>query len=198
MEIDAAAQTRDRHGAQQPRLEYSYWQGQELPDNTLRVCKPVVPLRDEAQGSDDWQSEQGHQSHHHHEAWTIQDWQHQGYQRILTRHKSFSVNNALTELRDGEHNPDISIQVEQLGTSQRGLLQHDRNLLDLFTYAPQLTDTAHQSSLFLPPILPSIAAQRGGLSPAQLGDPVPPSPEGHRAERANSRSPRPCGNFGRH
>ena len=125
MEIDAAAQTRDRHGTQQPWLEYSYWQGQEwvkvytpgepqlwrqnddvpaLPDGAFRVWKPAVPLQDEAQGNDDWQSERGHQSQ-------LSPFRIRGYQRILSRHKSFSVNNASNEMRDGERNPDISIQV---------------------------------------------------------------------------------------
>ena len=123
-------------------------------------------------------------------AWTIRDWQHQGYQQVLTRYESFSTHNALDQPLDGLHNPDFSIQVEELG-SQHGLRQQDRGMMDMFTYAPPMSDAAHPSSLHLPPVF------YGGILPAQLGDPSFPSFERYRTEHAISRSPRRCGYFGR-
>ena len=218
MDIDAASQARALDGIQQPWLEYSVWQEQEwmrvytpgqpqlwhpdddvpvLPENTFRVWKPVVSPSEETQDNEAWQ---GHYAHDHRQIWTIQDWQHQGYQRILTRYESFSTHNhnASDQQREGVRNPDFSIQVEELGSSQHGLRQQDRNVVNMFTYAPPMTDTAHPSSLLLPPVLPSIAGHRGGLLPAQVGDPASPSSERRRTERAISRSPRRCGYFGRH
>ena len=191
-EIGAAAQTRDLDGAQQPWLEYSFWQGQEwvkvyipgelqlwhhddapaLPDNTFQVWKPVVPPQDEAQGDDGWPSEQGHQSHLHHEAWTIQDWQHQGYQRTLTRHESF---------------PSTMPRLNRVMSCRTRMSPFRWNNLAHLSAVP--------FTMFLPPVLPSTTAQRGVLFPVQLGDPVSPSSERHRTERANSRSPRRCGFF---
>ena len=69
-------------------------------------------------------------------AWTIQDWQHQGYQRILSRYESFSTHHAPDQPLDGVHNPDISIQIEEM-----------------FTYAPPMSDGAHPASFHLPPVL---------------------------------------------
>ena len=160
----------------------------------------MVPERDDSQGPDDHrpQPEQDHYLRHHYETWTIQDWQHQGYQRILTRHESFSINNASAGTIDTMQNPDASIQVEQLGASQRGHSQHDRALMDLFSHSPPLADAAHLSSLFFPPVLPSLTMQQGVLPPASHGVPASPSSEWQRPDRANSRSPRRCGYFGRH
>ena len=114
------------------------------------------------------------ETHEPGQAWTIQDWQHQGYQRILSRYESFSTHRAPDQPLDGLHNPDISIQVEEI-----------------FTYAPPMSEVTHPSSLHLPPVF------YGGTRPAQLGDPSSPSSERHRTERAISRSPRRCGYFGR-
>ena len=141
---------------------------------------------DETQDHD----EPGHHAPERRQAWIIRDWQHQGYQRVLTRFESFSTHNALDQPLDGLHNPDFSTQVEELG-SQHGLRQQDRGVMDMFTYAPPMTDVAHPSSLHLPPVF------YGGILPAQLGDPSSPSSERHRTERAISRSPRRCGYFGR-
>ena len=124
------------------------------------------------------------------QAWTIRDWQHQGYQRVLTCYESFSTHHALDQPLDGLHNPDISTQVEELGP-QHGLRQQNRGMMDMFTYAPPMSDVAHPSSLHLPPVF------YGGTLPTQLGDPSPPSSERYRTERAISRSPRRCGYFGR-
>ena len=155
----------------------------DLPENTFREWKRVTAPGDETQDND----EQGHHAPEHRQTWTIQDWQHQGYQRVLARYESFSTHNAPDQQREGVRNPDFSIQVEELGSQHQ-----DRDVMDMFTYAPPMTDAAHPSSQHPPP------AFYGGILPAQLGDPSSPSSERHRAERAISRSPRRCGYFGRH
>ena len=180
MGTDDATRTSARIDEQHPWLEYSVWQGQEwvriytpgqsqpwhpeeevpdLPDNSFREWKRVTDPDDETR-------EPG-------QAWTIRDWQHQGYQRILSRYEPFSTHHAPDEPLVDVQNPDI-IQVEEM-----------------FTYAPPMSDGAHSSSLHLPPVF------YGGTRLAQLGDPSSPSSERHRAERAISRSPRRCGYFGR-
>ena len=53
----------------------------------------------------------------HYEAWTIQDWQHQGYQRVLTRQESFAIHNASAEPPDTMQTTATSIQVEELGAT---------------------------------------------------------------------------------
>ena len=141
-------------------LSYGTRMMKYLPENTFREWKRVTDPDEE--------------THEPGQAWTIRDWQHQGYQRILSRYESFSTHHAPDQLLDGLHNPDISIQVEEM-----------------FTYAPPMSDVAHPSSLHLPPVF------YGGTLPAQLGDPPSPSSERHRTERAISRSPRRCGYFGR-
>ena len=149
MDTDDATQTSARTDIQHPWLEYSVWQGREwvriyipgqpdLSENTFREWKRV-PDPDE-------------ETHEPGQAWTIRDWQHQGYQRVLSRYESFSTHHAPDQLLDGLHNPHISIQVEEM-----------------FTYAPPMSDVAHPSSLHLPPVF------YGGTLPAQLGDPSSPS-----------------------
>ena len=101
--------------------------------------------------------------------------------RLPTGCDSFSTHRALDQPLAGLHNPDISIQVEELGP-QHGLRQQNRGMMDMFTYAP---------SLHLPPVF------YGGALPTQLGDPSSPSSERRRTERAISRSPRRSGYFGR-
>ena len=212
-EIDAAAQSLDLDGPQQPWLEYSFWHGQEwvkiyipgelqlwrqhedvptVPDNTYRVWKPVVPEHDGPQGNDDQRRQPGQwqQWTNHYEAWTIQDWQHQGYQWILTRQESFAINNASAEPLDTMQNTATSIQVEELGAAQRRQPPHDRSLMNLVSYSPP-------SSLIFPSGLQPLTMQRGAPLPAQHDDPVSPSSQRHRTDRANSRSPRRFGYFGR-
>ena len=190
MDIEAATQTRARADVQQPWLEYSVWQEREwvriyipgqaqlwrqdddvpdVPENTYRVWKRVTVPGDETQDND----EQGHHAPENRQTWTIQDWQHQGYQRVLIRHESFSTHNAPDQQREGVRNPDFSIQVEELG-SQHGLRHKDRDVMDMFTYAPPMTDAAHPSSLHLPPVF------YGGTLPAQVGDPSSPFSERRR------------------
>ena len=115
-------------------------------------CKQLTSPGDDTHDNDG----HGHHAHDHRQTWTIQDWQHQGYQRILSRQESFSV--------------------------------HNRDVMDMFTYAPPVTDVAHPSTLLLAPVLPSTPGHRRGLIPA-LGDPTSPSSERHRTERETSRSP---------
>ena len=104
---------------------------------------------------------------------------------LLPRH-TYREHHALDHPLDGLHNPDISIQVKELGP-QHGLRQQNRGMMDMFT----MSDVAHPSSLHLPPVF------YGGTLPTQLGDPSSPSSERYRTERAISRSPRRCGYFGR-
>ena len=107
------------------------------------------------------------------QAWTIRDWQHQGYQRILSRLESFSTHHGPDpSLADVQH-PDI-IRVEEM-----------------FTYAPPISDGDRPTALQLPPVF------YGGTRLAHLGDLSSPSSERPRAERAVSRSPRRSGYFGR-
>ena len=87
----------------------------DLPDNSFREWKRVTDPDDETR-------EPG-------QAWTIRDWQHQGYQRILSCHESFSTHHAPDQPRVDVQHPDI-IQVEEM-----------------FTYAPPMSDGAHSSSL---------------------------------------------------
>ena len=105
----------------------------------------MVSPSEETQRDEDWQ---GHDVHDHRQAWTIQDWQHKGYQRILSRYESFSTHNPSDHQREGVHNLDFSIQVEELGSSQHGLRPQDCNLMDMFTYAPPMTDTTHPPCSF--------------------------------------------------
>ena len=112
MDTDDATRTSARTGEQHPWLEYSVWQDREwvriytpgqpqlwhpedeapdLPDNSFREWKRVTD-------PDDGTHEPG-------QAWTIRDWQHQGYQRILSRHESFSTH----------HAPDQPLVVTQSG-----------------------------------------------------------------------------------
>ena len=115
----------------QPQLWHLDDEVPDLPENTFREWKRVTDPDEE--------------THEPGQAWTIRDWQHQGYQRILSRYESFSTHHAPDQLLDGLHNPDISIQVEEM-----------------FTYAPPMSDGAHPSSLHLPPVF------YGGTRPAQL------------------------------
>ena len=59
--------------------------------------------------------------------------------------------------------------MEELG-SQHGLRQQDRDVMDMFTHAPPMTDAAHPSSLLLPPVLPSTALNLETLRPRLLSD----------------------------
>ena len=51
----------------------------------------------------------------HSQAWTIRDWQHQGYQRILSRFESFSTHQAQDQSLVDVQNSDI-IRVEEMFT----------------------------------------------------------------------------------
>ena len=190
MESHAATQLLDTHGPQQPWLEYSFWQGQEwvkiyipgelrlwrqhedvppVPNNTYRVWKPVVPEHDDPHGNDHQRQWQPWSVRY--EAWTIQDWQHQGYQRKFTRQQSFALHNASTGSPDAMQTTTPSVQVEELGPSS------------------SLTDATLQSSLIFPPELRPLTMQRGASHPTSRVDPVSPSSERSRADRANSQSP---------
>ena len=111
-------------------------------------------------------------SREHSQSWTIH-WQHQGYQRILSRYESFSTHHAPDQPLVEVHNPDI-IRVEEM-----------------FTYAPPISDGDRPAFLQLPLVL------YGGTRPTHLGDFSSPPSEWPRTERAVSRSPRRCGYFGR-
>ena len=103
-------------------LEYSVWQDQEwvriytpgqsqlwqpeeavpdLPDNLFREWKRVT---DPIGGTGE-----------HSQAWTSRDWQHQGYQRILSRFESFSTHQAQDQSLVDVQNSDI-IRVEEMFT----------------------------------------------------------------------------------
>ena len=70
----------------------------------------------------------------HSQAWTIRDWQHQGYQRILSRFESFSTHQAQDQSLVDVQNSDI-IRVEEM-----------------FTYAPPISDGDRSTALQLPPV----------------------------------------------
>ena len=148
-------------------------------------------------GNDDQrqQAGQSQQWTDHYEAWTIQDWQHQGYQRILTRQESFAIHNASAEPPDTTRANATSIQV---GADQHRPSQQDRSLVNLISSSTPLTDTTPQSSLIFPSGLTPWTVQRGAPLPAPHRDPGSPSSERHQADRENSRSPHRFGCFGRH
>ena len=161
---------------QYPWLEYSVWQDQEwvriytpgqpqlwqpgetvpdLPDNSFREWQRVT---DPSGGTGE-----------HGQAWTIRDWQHQGYQRILSRRESFTTHHARDQSLGDVQNSD-AIPVEEM-----------------FTYATPISDgdrsTASQfASVFY-----------GDTRNAHRGDLSFPSSERFRAV---SRSPRRGGYFG--
>ena len=162
---------------QYPWLEYSVWQDQEwvriytpgqpqlwqpgetvpdLPDNSFREWKRVT---DPIGGTGE-----------HSPAWTIRDWQHQGYQRILSRRESFSTHHARDQSLVDVQNSD-AIRVEEM-----------------FTYAPPISDGDRSTALQFPPVFYGDArnAHRGDLS----------FPSSERL-RAVSRSPRRGGYFGK-
>ena len=177
MDIEDATQTSGRTAEQHPWLEYSVWQDQEsvriytpgqpqlwqpedavpdLPDNSFREWKRVT---DPIGGTGE-----------HSQAWTIRDWQHQAYQRILSRFESFSTHQAQDQSLVDVQNSDI-IRVEEM-----------------FTYAPPISDGDRSTALQLPPVF------YGDTRNAHRGDLSFPSSE---RLRAVSRSPRRCGYFGK-
>ena len=91
-----------------------------LPDNSFREWKRVT---DPIGGTGE-----------HSQAWTIRDWQHQGYQRILSRFESFSTHQAQDQPLVDVQNSDI-IRVEEM-----------------FTYAPPISDGDRSTALQLPPV----------------------------------------------
>ena len=126
---------------QYPWLEYSVWQDQEwvriytpgqpqlwqpgetvpdLPDSSFREWKRV----DDPSGG----------TGEHSQAWTICDWQHQGYQRILSRRESFSTHHARDQSLVDVQNSD-AIRVEEM-----------------FTYAPPISDGDRSTALQFPPV----------------------------------------------
>ena len=160
-----------------PRLEYSVWQDQEWvriytpgqpqlwqpgetvpdrPDNSFREWKRVT---DPIGGTGE-----------HSQAWTIRDWQHQGYQRILSRWESFSTHHARDQLLVDVQNSD-AIRVEEM-----------------FTYALPISDGDRSTALQFPPVF------YGDTRNAHRGDLSFPSSE---RLRAVSRSPRRGGYFGK-
>ena len=155
MDIEDATQTSGRTAEQHPWLEYSVWQDQEWariytpgqpqlwqpeeaapvpPDNSFREWKRVT---DPIDGTGE-----------HSQAWTIRDWQHQGYQRILSRFESFSTHQAQDQSLVDVQNSDI-IRVEEM-----------------FTYAPPISDGDRSTPLQLPPVFygDTRHAHRGDLS----------------------------------
>ena len=162
---------------QYPWLEYSVWQDQEwvriytpgqpqrwqpgetvpdLPYNSFREWKRVT---DPIGGTGE-----------HSQAWTIRDWQHQGYQRILSRWESFSTHHARDQsLVDVQNSDGIRVA-------------------EMFTYAPPISDGDRSTALQFPPVF------YGDTRNAHRGDLSLPSSE---RLRAVSRSPRRGGYFGK-
>ena len=118
----------------QPQL----WQPGEtvpdLPDNSFREWKRVT---DPSGGTGE-----------HSQAWTIRDWQHQGYQRILSRRESFSTHHARDQSLVDVQNSDAT-RVEEM-----------------FTYAPPISDGDRSTALQFPPAFygDTRNAHRGDLS----------------------------------
>ena len=161
---------------QHPWLEYSVWQDQEwvriytpgqpqlwqpgetvpdLPDNSFREWQRVT---DPSGGTGE-----------HGQAWTIRDWQHQGYQRILSRRESFTTHHARDQALGDVQNSD-AIPVEET-----------------FTYATPFSHGDRSTAAQLASVL------YGDTRNAQRGDLSLPSSERFRAV---SRSPRRGGFFG--
>ena len=128
----------------------------DLPDNSFWEWKRVT---DPIGGTGE-----------HSQAWTIRDWQHQGYQRILSRFESFSTHQAQDQSLVDVQNSD-KIRVEEM-----------------FTYASLISDGDRSTALQLPPVF------SGDTRNAHRGDLSFPSSE---RLRAVSRSPRRCGYFGK-
>ena len=118
---------------QHPWLEDSVWQDQEwvriytpghpqlwqpgetvpdLPDNSFREWKRVT---DPSGGIGE-----------HGQAWTIRDWQHQGYQRILSRRESFTTHHA-RDPADGNVRNSDAIPVEETFTYATPFSHGDRS-----------------------------------------------------------------------
>ena len=91
----------------------------DLPDNSFEWKRVTDPIDGTGEPS---------------QAWTIRDWQHQGYQRILSRFESFSTHHAQDQPLVDVQNSDI-IRVEEM-----------------FTYAPPISDGDRSTALQLPPV----------------------------------------------
>ena len=157
---------------QHPWLEYSVWQEQEwvriytpgqpqrwhrgdtvpdLPENSFREWQRVTDPNEPVQ------------------AWDIRDWQHQGYQRILSRMESFATHYPHDQSPAQVRNSD-AVPIEET-----------------FTYATPFFHGDRQAASQLASVL------YGDTRNAQRGDLSFPSSERFRAV---SRSPRRGGYFG--
>ena len=157
---------------QHPWLEYSVWQEQEwvriytpgqpqrwrrgdtvpvLPENSFREWQRVTDPNEPVQ------------------AWDIRDWQHQGYQRILSRLESFATHYPHDQpLAQGRNSDAVPIE-------------------ETFTYATPFSHGDRQAASQLASVL------YGDTRNAPRGDLSLPSSERFRAV---SRSPRRVGYFG--
>ena len=82
------------------------------------VVRPIFPFdMDADDATREWKrvTNPDEETHEPGQAWTIRDWQHQGYQRILSRYESFSTHHAPDQLLIDVQNPDM-IQVEEMFT----------------------------------------------------------------------------------
>ena len=107
---------------QRPWLEYSVWQDQEW----VRIYTPGQPQRwhrgetvpDLPDNSfREWQrvTDPNGLTGEHGQAWNIRDWQHQGYQRILSRMESFATHHSHDQSLGQVRNSD-AISVEETFT----------------------------------------------------------------------------------
>ena len=152
---------------QYPWLKYSVWQDQEW----VRIYTPGQPqLWQPGETVPDRVTDPIGGTGEHSQAWTIRDWQHQGYQRILSRRESFSTHHARDQSLVDVQNSD-AIRVEEM-----------------FTYAPPISDGDRSTALQFPPVF------YGDTRNAHRGDLSFPSSE---RLRAVSRSPRRGGYFGK-
>ena len=127
----------------------------DLPDNSFREWQRVTDPSGRT-------GENG-------QAWTIRDWQHQGYQRILSRRKSFTTHHSHDQSLGDVQNSD-AIPVEET-----------------FTYATPISDGDRSTASQFASVL------HGDTRNAHRGDLSFPSSERFRAV---SRSPRRGGYFG--
>ena len=120
----------------QPQLWQTGETVPDLPDNSFREWKRVT---DPSGGTGE-----------HSQAWTIRDWQHQGYQRILSRKESFTTHHARDQSLGDVQNSD-AIPVEEMFTYATPIYDGDRSTAAQFSsvfYGD--TCNAHRGDLSFP------------------------------------------------
>ena len=141
-----------------PWLKYSVWQDQEW----VRIYTPGQPQRwhhgDTVPDLPDnsfreWQrvTDPSGRAGEHGQAWTIRDWQHQGYQRILSRSESFTTQHAHDQSLVGDVRNSDAIPVEETFTYATPISDGDRSTVSqLASVLYGDTRNAHRGDLSFP------------------------------------------------